>query len=211
MKHWTDPFPLPLRRAYEDPHSDEFTFERLEPSTKQNEYALSKIKMAMLARARQASFQQQLANTFDSLDIPYKRTHAVGDILADFLITINCLEHVDMSREGGPTGECVIERQIALVCELDPYADKPTMQKLAQHVWTSLCTDEALVIVPHREDTYFRFQVGKRNWALTDKEFIEHILRPTQEQEAHIDRSGTLIRKSELSDGAKAPRSYPIR
>jgi hypothetical protein len=200
-----------LRRAYEDPHSDNFAFERLEPSTKQNEYALSKIKMAMQARAREVSFQQRLADTFDSMGIPYKRDHIVGDILVDFLITINCLEHVDMSREGGPTGECVIERQIALVCELDPFADKHTMQRLAQHVWTSLCTDEALVIVPHRDDNYFRFQEGKRNWALTDDEFIKHILLPTQETEAYIGRTGELLRKSEISTAPKTPRHFPIR
>jgi transcriptional regulator with XRE-family HTH domain len=200
-----------LRRAYEDPRAPEFSFELQETNTKHNEYALSKIKMAMRARALEATFQQQIADTLDTLGIRYQRDYVSGDVIVDFLITINSLEHVDMTNEHIPEGEFIIERQIALVCELDPYADKLTLNKLAQYIWTSLCPDKALVIVPHREDTYFEFQEGRVNWALTDKNFFEHVLTPAQAQEAHIDKSGAIIRKTEIPKAPKTPPHYPIR
>ena len=200
-----------LQRAYDNPGSDEFSFELLESETKHNAYALSKIEMANQARARAVSYQQKVADMLDDLNVTYKKDYVSGDVLVDFLITINSLEYVDTTSEGIPPGEFIIERQIAIVCELDSYADRATLQKFSQYIWTSLCTDEALVIVPHKEDSYLRFKKGIRHWALTDHDFFEFLLKPALLQEAHIDKSGKITKRSELTGDEKSSIAYPIR
>lgn len=156
-----------LITPFKYPYAASLILEEL-PTSKKAQIEQTKARLKMAKRVKHLRFAQEVHKILKDSQIPFQQEYIFGDIIVDFLITIETEE--DDNQLGIKDD---VKRQIALITDSNPYArHDPAVDRLLRN---GICVDEVVLIVPHAKDSPHRYHPSGSNSVINTQGLIHYL------------------------------------